>query len=209
MNEYKTLLVKMGLDMPRPGQRGKSVAAAAENFDCLADIELLLSLACFIPMLNAVHCLIKLSQARDIFICDFLQAIKLCQNELGRMFVDRDSAYNTVEFSRYIELVQVRSADIPMEWRPLEGDSGISHLVFNCGITVVYARCHDRQTGSKMFVTQEEYNRVQDNVERQFSGEFLFLFCKFSFPSLILLWFFFSGLFPMFTSVLCLCSLQC
>jgi hypothetical protein len=69
MYEYTTLMVKMGFDMiPGPGQR--SNAGAGDNFDYLVHIEVLLSLACFIPQLDAVHYLIKLSQARDIFICD-------------------------------------------------------------------------------------------------------------------------------------------
>ena len=77
MSEYTTLMVKMGFDMtPSPGQR--SNARARDNFDYLVDIKILLSLACFISMLDAIHYLIKLSQARDIFIYDFMQAIKLC-----------------------------------------------------------------------------------------------------------------------------------
>ena len=59
MSEFKTLLVKMALDVASGGQKGNS--AAASNFDYLSDIEVLLSLACFIPLLNTVHCLIKLS----------------------------------------------------------------------------------------------------------------------------------------------------
>ena len=76
MDEYKTLLVKMDVDMAAGGQNGNS--AVATNFDYLSDIEVLLSLSYFIPMLNVVHYLIKLSQARDIFIYDFMQAIKVC-----------------------------------------------------------------------------------------------------------------------------------
>lgn len=59
MDEYKTLLVKMGVDMVVGGQRGN--LAAATYFDYLSDTEVLLSLTCFIPMLNVVYCLIKLS----------------------------------------------------------------------------------------------------------------------------------------------------
>jgi len=77
MNKYKTLMVKMGLDISLSiGQ--KSNIGVAGNFDFLVDVEVLLSLACFIPIFHAVHCLIKLTQAHDIFICDFMQAIKIC-----------------------------------------------------------------------------------------------------------------------------------
>jgi len=70
MTEYKRLLAKMGVDMAAASQKGYS--AIASNFDYLSDVEVLLSLACFIPLLNIVHYLMKLSQSKDIFICDFL-----------------------------------------------------------------------------------------------------------------------------------------
>ena len=171
LSEYKLLLAKMGVDMgPPTGPKGP--AGAAGNFSCLSDIEVLLSLSCFIPLVNAVHSLIKLTQSRDVFICDFLQALRVCQNELARMFIDQATAFKTVEFALYEDLLNLRSAEIPLEWRPLAGDSGISHLVFNLGIATVWARCNDNLTGNLIFVTHEEYYRVQLNVERQFSSKF-------------------------------------
>ena len=57
----------------------------------------------------------------------------------------------------------------------MDGDSGFSHLVFDLGIATVWARCKDPQTGNQIFVSREDYNRVQDTVERQFCGTCLFL----------------------------------
>jgi len=71
MNEYKTLIVKMEKNMTLSiGHKANVVAIG--NFGSLSNMEVLLSLAVFIPMLNVVHCFIKLTQARDIFIYDFL-----------------------------------------------------------------------------------------------------------------------------------------
>jgi hypothetical protein len=71
LSEYKTLIIKMGLDMtPTPNYRVPARAKA--NFDYLVDIEMLLSLSCVMPLSNVVHRLIKLSQSRDIFICDMI-----------------------------------------------------------------------------------------------------------------------------------------
>ena len=92
MSEFKILLVKMAIDMSGAvGDRPSTVAAT--NFDYFSNIEVLLSLSCFIPILNVVHCLIKLSQACDIFICDFLQVVKLCQPDLARMFIDDPTTF--------------------------------------------------------------------------------------------------------------------
>jgi hypothetical protein len=97
ISEYTTLMVKMGTDMT-PGLRQRSNAGPGDNFDYLVDIEVLLSLACFIPLLDVVHYLIKLSQAPDIFICDFMQAIKLCQEDLARKFVNGAMACSRSNF---------------------------------------------------------------------------------------------------------------
>jgi hypothetical protein len=77
LSEYKTLIVKMVLDMT-PALSYRVPARTEANFDYLVDIEMLLFLSCVMPLLNDVHQLIKLSQSRNIFICDFLEALKLC-----------------------------------------------------------------------------------------------------------------------------------
>jgi hypothetical protein len=114
------------------------------------DIDLLLSLACFIPLLDTVHYLIKLSQARDIFICDFMQAIKLCQEELARKFIDADTAYNISDFQQYTSLISMTCENIPLKWNELSGGSGICHLMFNFGHTQVFAHYHDKGTGQAL-----------------------------------------------------------
>jgi len=130
MAEYITLIVKMGQDMtPSPGH--KTHVGTVDNFDVLVDIEVLLSLALFIPLLNAMHVLIKLSQARDIFVCDFMQAIKLCQSELARLFIDCESSYSKEDFPAYNDLVSLQCKHIPLQWKQLPSDSGISHLLFD------------------------------------------------------------------------------
>ena len=96
-SEYKTLMVKMGVDMT-PAIDHKVPTGAKENFDLLADVEVLLPLACFIPLLDDVYHLMKLSQERDIFICDFMQAVKMCQGKLARRFIDKPSTYSIDDF---------------------------------------------------------------------------------------------------------------
>ena len=59
-----------------------------DNFHLLANIEVLLSLSCFIPLLDVVYSLMKFSQEINIFICDFMQGVKVCQGELARRFID-------------------------------------------------------------------------------------------------------------------------
>jgi hypothetical protein len=91
--EYKTLVVKMGLDMT-PALNHRVPVGAEPNFDYLVDVEVLLSLCYIMPLLNAVHQLIKLSHAKDVFICDFFAALKLSQQDLAQKYIDPVSAFN-------------------------------------------------------------------------------------------------------------------
>jgi hypothetical protein len=59
MVEYKTLLMKMTLDMGANFQ-------AITNFEHLVDLDVLLSLFCIISFLESVHILIKFFQHNDI-----------------------------------------------------------------------------------------------------------------------------------------------
>ena len=77
VSEYMSLMVKMGLTWLVLLDRSQMLGLGT-IVDLLVDMKVLLSLACFIPLLDVVYYLIKLFQACDIFICDFMQAIKVC-----------------------------------------------------------------------------------------------------------------------------------
>ena len=75
--ECKTLVVKMEEDMTLLiGQ--KVFPKATNNFDSLIDMKILLSLACIQPLLTYMHVLMKISQAKDVYICNFIQVVKVC-----------------------------------------------------------------------------------------------------------------------------------
>ena len=103
--EYCTLIVKIGSDMtPKAGE--KHPAGAIDNFDILVDVKVLLSLMCLMPFLNAIHCLIKFSQSRDVFICDFLKVVKVCHTELAYKYIDAATAFKKEDFNDYHEILE-------------------------------------------------------------------------------------------------------
>ena len=170
LEEYKTLVVKTGMDMTSvPGEKNKDVAAASNNFELLVDLELLLSLAVFQPLLTTVHCLIKFAQAQDVFICDFLQSVKCVQEELARKYIDPATTFSKEDFSEYHDLVDLKHPSMCMRWEQFPSGSGISHLYFDFGSRMIYLRYHDKSTGACIFVTYEEFYRCMLTVERQFS----------------------------------------
>jgi hypothetical protein len=80
MNEYRTLVVKMMEDQ-------NEVESARTSFHHLIDIQIVLSLSCLIPMLKCLHNLMQLGQKRDVFICDFLSALKHCQANITAYYM--------------------------------------------------------------------------------------------------------------------------
>ncbi len=52
------------------------------NVQKLLDIELIPRLHCILPCLKLVHMLIKYAQGRDVYIYDFVEAIKMCKSKM-------------------------------------------------------------------------------------------------------------------------------
>jgi hypothetical protein len=91
MEKYKTLIVKMSHD-------NVSVAQVRFNLYLLCDLHILLGSSCLLPLLEAVNALIKFAQGRDIFICDFVATIKICQVDLYMMYSYSSNNYQREHF---------------------------------------------------------------------------------------------------------------
>jgi hypothetical protein len=72
MNEYQTLFVKMQQD-------SSTSTIVKTNFDHLPNVQILLGLACFLPMLWSVHSFMQFAQNFDVFVCDYFVSIMICQ----------------------------------------------------------------------------------------------------------------------------------
>jgi hypothetical protein len=64
------------------------------NFEHLANLDVLLSLACIFAFLKMVHNLIKISQGIDNFICDYVNVIKISQVQLYFSIIDPTTKIN-------------------------------------------------------------------------------------------------------------------
>jgi hypothetical protein len=94
---YKALILKMHLD-------STSLASAKANLNLLCEIELLLGLACILPMLEALNYLLKFSQQTTCFVCDMVAAVKLYQAYLFSWYVELDTAYSADVFRRFKDI---------------------------------------------------------------------------------------------------------
>jgi hypothetical protein len=90
--EYKTLIVKFAEDASKE-------SGAKKNLSLLLDVATLLALPCILPLLEAVESLIKFAQAGNVFVSDFITAVKICQVELYMMYCDTSSSFQPLHFS--------------------------------------------------------------------------------------------------------------
>jgi hypothetical protein len=72
---------------------------ARSNLQKLLDLELIFGLHCILPLLELVHTLIKYTQGKDVYICDFVEAIKMCRTKLYELYIDlkckfKDEVFN-------------------------------------------------------------------------------------------------------------------
>ncbi len=70
------------------------------------DFHMLLGLFCLLPLLEVVNVLIKYAQGRDVFICDFVATIKICQTNLYMMFSDPSNNYQHEHFQVFSNVVE-------------------------------------------------------------------------------------------------------
>lgn len=75
--------MKMALNAP-------TICSTKFNLSLFIDVEtLLLSLNAMMVLLEAIHSLIKFTQLKDVFVCDFITIVKICEGDVYYMFYDR------------------------------------------------------------------------------------------------------------------------
>jgi hypothetical protein len=75
--------MKMALDAP-------TIPSAKSNLSLFIDVEtLLLGLNAMMALLKVVHSLIKFTQLKDVFVCDFITTMKICEGDMYYMFYDK------------------------------------------------------------------------------------------------------------------------
>lgn len=55
----------------------------------------------FMPLLETVDVLVTFAQKRDIFIFDFVVALKICEGQLYSLYVDKCTSFGGDEFCAF------------------------------------------------------------------------------------------------------------
>jgi L-rhamnose mutarotase len=91
---------------------------------------MLLGLSCLLPLLEAMHALIKFAQRKDIFICDFVATVKFCQENLYMMYSNPSNNYQREHFQVFSNVVENNFATIMQDW-VIHLNNGTKTLVFH------------------------------------------------------------------------------
>jgi hypothetical protein len=111
MNECKPLLMKMHLD----ANVRKSKELAVKCFNGLRDVQIIVGLASMMPMLQLANKLMKYSQGNEVFVCDYLAAVKQLQTNLAKHYVESKNKYTHEGFWDLNALCKAHHDVIPMK----------------------------------------------------------------------------------------------
>ena len=76
----------------------------------------LLGMCALLPLLEAVDTLVNFAQKRDIYICNFMVAMKICQASLYKMYEDKATLFSTDEFWSFNNLLDASHEQIHIKW---------------------------------------------------------------------------------------------
>jgi hypothetical protein len=105
--KYKTLIVKMSKDHIEN-------EVARSNLQKLLDLELIFGLHCILPLLELIHTLIKYTQGKDVYICDFVEAIKMCKVKLYELYIDHECKFKDEAFNAFHSLLVGKHDGLPL-----------------------------------------------------------------------------------------------
>ncbi len=79
--EYHIHFMKMILDAPK-------IDFAKSNLCLLTNVETFMGLDVIMPLLEIVHFFIKFAQLHDMFMCDFIAIVQICEGDVYWMYCD-------------------------------------------------------------------------------------------------------------------------
>jgi hypothetical protein len=171
MNEYKPLLAKLHVDATV--RKPKNIARKC--YSGLTDVQIVVGLACILPMLWATSSLMKAAQRNDVFISDYLAAVKTLQVDLAQMYLEPKTQFTQATFWDFNALVDAMHDAIPMRWIPSSNTldlnaSGAEYLAFTPKEHMFRATFWDPITQENIPITREVYAAIIAGVKTQAAG---------------------------------------
>jgi hypothetical protein len=131
--------------------------------DALLDPYLALGMTCLLPLLECINSLVKFAQGRNVYICDFVATLTMCQGQLFEMYRDGTTAFGTHQFAAFKQMVECRHEQIHVKW---DVDMNVSGevLAFTVGSKILPAK-HANEA-----VTKEAWVNLVAEVKYECTG---------------------------------------
>jgi len=102
--EYCLLIIKMHT-------KSSKSEVVQKKLNALCDVEFILGLPYVFPLLECVHLLIKVTQNKDVFVCDF---VKVAQQKLYRFYHDLIVKYESPNFEDFNSIEVLTNECFPL-----------------------------------------------------------------------------------------------
>jgi hypothetical protein len=89
----------------------------------------LLETCLLLPLLESMHALLKFAHMRDVFVCNLVAIIKVCQGDLYNMYLEQNSNFTAYIFWAFKSLLECKHENIHMK-SILNLNFGFQHLAF-------------------------------------------------------------------------------
>lgn len=122
-SKYNPLLTKMV-------KHKKEIALAQKKFDLLFDIFMFIELTCLLPLFEITHILIKLSQQKTVFVCDYMATIKVCQGQFYGLYNDPNPCYSSNAFKDFKDILDYEHGIMALRWITFEFDLNILRVEY-------------------------------------------------------------------------------
>ena len=105
-----------------------TIPATKVNYELMADIKCLLTLATVLPLLEDVKALVVFAQSPSVYMCDFTRALSLCISDVNDLYCT-NNAFISYAFLFFKKICDLSFESIRLRWHPDVNDC-VEHLVF-------------------------------------------------------------------------------
>ncbi len=134
------------------------------NYEHLCNLQILLVLACILHLLKFVHAFVKFAQVQDMFVCDLVVAVKVCQVDLFNMYCDQNSKFFANNLWTFKSLLECKHESIWMQW-VLDANTRVCHLAFDVFGQHIWFVHQDLETMVTSFVIEDVFLVVESLVK--------------------------------------------
>jgi hypothetical protein len=150
----------------------------------LLDPFTLLGMCALFPLLEAIDTLVHFAQKRDVYVCDFVAAVKICQASLYRMYEDKGTCFATDEFWSFTNFLDCSHEQIHIKWMTDLNDN-TAVLSFVCHGEQIHAEHKGSPVDRELWASL--LSQVKSECTSMFPDLFLSFACTYIFACLFLL----------------------